>query len=490
MDGHVVTERRASALSALFVTLMKPTDMAWLVAFRVLYGSALTVSMLRFIHYGWIDRFFVKPRFFFKYWGFEWVQPLGAEGMHLLFWVLVGCGVCITLGLAFRLAAAAFALGITYIQLIDVSTYLNHYYLAALLAWLLALSPANRSYSLDAWIARKTWRRGAASSETVATGWLYLLRFQVGVVYTFAGLAKAQPDWLIHAQPLRMWLSANTELPLVGPLFTIDAVPLFMSWFGFLFDTTIPWWLSFKRTRPYAYVVVIVFHVATRLLFNIGMFPVIMTIAALMFFSPSWPRELLARLRSLLGRLMRRELLPLSAEVAPLFASTGARSVPTLFYKLALGAGLAYCAFQVVMPMRYLAYGGNVLWHEQGLRFSWRVMLRAKGGSTTFIVRNPESGKTWRVSPRTYLNNLQESEMSSQPDLILQLAHHIRDDFEKRGQGPVEVYADSRSALNGRLSVPIVDKNVDLSTVHDGLSRAAWVLPAPSAQPPHTRPVL
>ncbi len=490
MDGLEAKDRPASALSALVATLMKPTDIAWLVAFRVLYGSALTISMLRFIHYGWIDRFFVRPRFFFKYWGFEWVQPLGAEGMHLLFWALVGCGVCITLGLAFRLAAAAFALGLTYIQLIDVSTYLNHYYLAALLAWLLALSPANRSYALDAWIARKTWRRGAASSETVATGWLYLLRFQVGVVYTFAGLAKAQPDWLIHAQPLRMWLSANTELPLLGPLFTIEAVPLFMSWFGFLFDTTIPWWLSFKKTRPYAYVVVVVFHVATRLLFNIGMFPVIMTIAALVFFSPSWPRELSSKLRIGASRLLRREIAPLSVEAAPSPLAAGARSVPSVFYKLAIGVGLAYCAFQLTMPMRYLAYGGNVLWHEQGLRFSWRVMLRAKGGSTTFVVRSRETGKVWHVSPRTYLNNLQESEMSSQPDLILQLAHHVREDFETRGYGPVEVYADSRVALNGRLSVPLVDQHVDLTTVEDGLSRADWVLPAPTAKPPHTRPVL
>ena len=40
--------------------------------------------------------------------------------------------------------------------------------------------------------------------------------------------------------------------------------------------------------------------------------------------------------------------------------------------------------------------------------------------------------------------------MSGQPDLILQLAHHIRDDFERRGQGPVEVRVDALVSLNGR----------------------------------------
>ena len=41
------------------------------------------------------------------------------------------------------------------------------------------------------------------------------------------------------------------------------------------------------------------------------------------------------------------------------------------------------------MPLRAHLYGGNVLWHEQGMRFSWRVMARAKNGSVTFNVRDP-----------------------------------------------------------------------------------------------------
>ena len=89
-----------------------------------------------------------------------------------------------------------------------------------------------------------------------------------------------------------------------------------------------------------------------------------------------------------------------------------------------------YCAAQAVLPLRFLAYGGNVLWHEQGMRFSWRVMVREKNGSVTFHVRDKTTGRSWEVSPRTYLTRLQEREISAQPDLILQLSHRIRDDFE------------------------------------------------------------
>jgi hypothetical protein len=145
---------------------------------------------------------------------------------------------------------------------------------------------------------------------------------------------------------------------------------------------------------------------------------------------------------------------------------------------------------QLALPLRAAAYGGNVLWHEQGMRFSWRVMVRAKGGNTTFVVRDRQSGRTVYVSPREYLTDLQESEMSSQPDLILQLAHHIRDDYARRGFSDPEVRVDARAALNGRRSISLIDPTIDLGTVHDGLARAQYVTPAPTQPPPHTRPVL
>jgi hypothetical protein len=111
------------------------------------------------------------------------------------------------------------------------------------------------------------------------------------VVYVFAGLAKAKADWLFHGQPLNLWLSARTETPLIGRFFDQHWFAMAMSWGGFVFDTTIVLWLSWRRTRLPAYVALIVFHGLTGYLFNIGMFPLIMTSCALIFFAPSWPRR-------------------------------------------------------------------------------------------------------------------------------------------------------------------------------------------------------
>lgn len=444
---------------------LEPVDIGWLAAYRILFGVALAISMERFIANGWIEQLFVGPgiRFRFHYWGFDWVEPLSNRGMHALFWALGVLALAVAAGFAFRVTAPLFALGLTYVQLIDVSTYLNHYYLAGLLAWLLAISPAHRAWSVDGWLAR---RRGVPPAESVPRAWHTLFRVQIGIVYVFAALAKLQGDWLLHGQPLGIWLGASTSLPVIGRVFTYRGVPLAMSWFGFLFDATIVGWLSWRRTRPFAYAVVLCFHVLTRLLFDIGMFPVIMSISALVFFDADWPRVLSRRERPALPR----------------------PDAPTRGGRVALVLAGLYALVQIVMPLRCHLYGGNVLWHEQGMRFSWRVMVRAKGGATTFLVHT--GGRVFEVAPREYLTPYQENEMAGQPDLVLQLAHRIGRDWRARTGGPVEVHVESLVSLDGRRGAPMIDPAVDLLRVDDGLGAAPWILPAPKEPPPATRPVM
>jgi hypothetical protein len=146
-----------------------------------------------------------------------------------------------------------------------------------------------------------------------------------------------------------------------------------------------------------------------------------------------------------------------------------------------------FLAFQVLFPLRHLLYPGDVLWTEEGMRFAWKVMVREKHGAVTFHVRQPDTGRGVQVSPRRYLTSKQEREMASQPDLILQLAHHIAGDFRARGHGDVEVRAEAHVSLNGRRPRLLVDPKVDLARERDSLARKDWILPAP-AGPPGARP--
>ena len=60
--------------------------------------------------------------------------------------------------------------------------------------------PLGQAYGLDGLLRKRT--------RTTIPGWCYaLLRFQVGIVYTYAGVAKLTEDWLYYAQPLDIWLA-------------------------------------------------------------------------------------------------------------------------------------------------------------------------------------------------------------------------------------------------------------------------------------------
>jgi vitamin K-dependent gamma-carboxylase len=433
-------------------------------------GGMLCISMLRLLAYGWWKTFFLNP-FQFKYWGFGWVQTLPPAALQALICVLAVLAVAMAAGLFFRAATLLFLTGFVYLQLLDVTNYLNHYYLAALLIALLAVSPAGRVWSFDG------LREPGLKRDAIPAFWLYLFRFQVGVVYTFAGLAKAHGDWLFHAEPLGIWLSSNTDLPVLGPLFVHPwAAPLF-SWCGFLFDTFVIWFLLWRRTRVLAYVAVVVFHLMTRLLFPIGMFPFIMIGAATVMFAPEWPRKLLSKVS------------PAATSPSPSPSPSPLTSSATVS-RAAVAGAFVYCLIQIALPLRHWVYPGDVRWGEQGMRFSWRVMVREKNGSVTFEVKQPKTGKVSLISPRQYLTRLQEREMSTQPDLILQLAKHIEQEYEQRGLGPVEVRADAISSLNGRAAHPLIDPKVDLTKERDTVLAWPWILPPPAEDPPRVRALL
>ena len=437
--------------------LNRPVDAASVAAFRIAFGAMLLISTLRFFAHGWVREFYGVPTHFFSYWGFAWVRPFPLSGMYALYALITLASACLMLGVASRAAAAVGALAFGYAHFCDKSNYLNHYYLITLLLALLAFLPVDREYSLRA------LRRPAQRKGQVRAWVLYLLRFQIGVVYVFGGIAKLNADWLLHGEPLRIWLSANAELPILGRILNQPWAAFAFSWCGALFDLSIVPLLLLRATRAPAYALVLVFHVLTAQLFKIGMFPWIMIVNATIFWSPDWPRRLLARV------LGRPRALPEGVAGAPLVPKTGT-------------VAAMYVAAQILLPLRHELYPGNTLWSEEGFRFAWRVMLIEKAGSLEFEVEE-RTGRRYSVSARQYLTPFQARMASTQPDMILQLAHWIAKDYAERGVGPVRVYADSEVSFNGRRRQRMIDPNQDLASVSDGLAAKPWILPAPTDAP-------
>ena len=445
--------------------LTAPVPASPLAVFRILFGAMMLFSLLRFISKGWVTELYVLPKVYFPYYGFEWVQPLGITGMYLLFAVMALSAVGITLGLFYRWSSIIFFLSFTYVELIDKTNYLNHYYFVSVVSFLLMLVPAHRYFSLDVW--RKPWLK----ASLVPRWCILIFQWQLGLVYVYAGLAKLNSDWLVHAMPLRYWLPAHTHLPLIGPWLDKIWVAYLFSWFGALYDLTIPFFLVWRRSRVLAYGTVVVFHVLTAVLFQIGMFPYIMMVCTLVFFPANFHSQILKGINRVAGKGAVPE--------PPVIARLSLAWQPMLFFILGL-----HFTLQVLVPWRFLLYPGNLFWTEQGYRFSWRVMLMEKSGTAFFYVRDARTGQETEINNRDYLTVNQEKMVATQPDMLVQFAHILRKKFEQQGMKQPMVRAEVYVTMNGRGSRSFIDSRVNLAAEQDSFLPKSWILPfTESAQP-------
>jgi len=329
----------------------EPKDIAPLVTFRILFGALMLIGTLRFVWNGWIEKLYLEPTFFFKFYGFEWVEPFGEMGMYLLFTGIALGAAGIMLGLFYRFSTILFFLTFTYVELIDATNYLNHYYLVCLLAFLLVFLPANRRFSLD------VWRKPHLKVKQVPAWTIHVIILQLTIVYTCAGIAKLNSDWLLRAMPLAVWLPEHQDWPILGVLFRQSWAPYLFSWGGAFYDLTIAFFLMHPRTRLGAYFLVVVFHLLTLMLFNIGLFPFIMIFSTLIFFPVTFHHRLL-------GMIGYR-----SNEIGETFV------FKNVTYRLLKPFFVLFIAIQLLLPFRNLLYPGKLLWTEEGYRFSCRVML-------------------------------------------------------------------------------------------------------------------
>lgn len=477
-----------------------------LVIFRIAFGLMMLAGTIRFAASGWIHELYGAPDFHFTYYGLGWIRPLPPLGMAALFGLMGLCALGVALGLRYRLSILGFFLLFTYVELIDKSYYLNHYYLVSILSFLLIFLPTERNFSIDA------WRNPTLHVTTVPAWTIWALRLQVGLVYFYAGIAKLKTDWLLHALPLKLWLPANVNFPLIGSLFDTEWMAYLMSWGGAAFDLSIPFLLLWRRTRPLAFLLVVVFHSMTWLLFPIGIFPWLMIASALIFFE--WGRAS-GRCEYVATWFRRPKFYPLlpshfmpsrvkrgkeqiweeqiwdaqSCQIPPI--NSEPVSVPSRIWggpgwgkNRAIPILTLFFLIQLLLPLRHHLYPGNVLWTEEGFRFAWHVMVYEKTGYAIFHITEPQSDRTITVFPSDILTPKQQEQMAIQPDMIVQFARELARRYaDQMGVAPetLQVRAEAYVSLNGRSSQLLVDPLVDLTEVDlmkvwSGLGPKAWIV--------------
>jgi hypothetical protein len=210
--------------------------------------------------------------------------------------------------------------------------------------------------------------------------------------------------------------------------------------------------------------------VSTAVLFQIGMFPYIMILSTLIFFSPEFHENLISVIRRLLCRVFPG---PASYTPAP-----ESRLIYKQSYLSLIGIILVMHFFiQLLLPLRSTLYPGELFWTEQGYRFSWRVMLMEKAGYAIFRVSDLATNRYWEVQNWEYLTPNQEKMMATQPDMILQFAHHLEQVYQEKGIKDVQIRANCFVTLNGKRSRLFIDPEIDLTQIKEGFAHKLWVLP-------------
>ena len=494
--------------------LFEPRDISSLAFFRVAFGTVMLWEVYRYFRNDWVEKYFLAPGFNFTYEFFDWVKPWPGEGMIFHFYLLGILSVLIILGLFYRIASVLFFLGFTYFFLLEQARYLNHFYLVLLVSFLMIFLPAHRKYSMDAWLRKNI------QTSTVPFWSLFLLQFQIGAVYFFGAIAKMNADWF-SGEPLRHWLSTRVDFPGIGPFFDQEWGVYAMSYSGLLLDLLAPFFLLWRKTRPFMMTAVVVFHFMNDRMFSIGIFPWFMILASTIFFPADWPKQFFRTVRE--NRNGSTTYILAGAAVASFFGLVFHNRfsvVPTLVSVLAGGvlvwsyqsivargrqvardseaggppganlvpgrlkaAGVTafvflWVLFQTLVPLRHFLIAGNVSWTEEGHRFAWHMKLRSKNARIKFLAYNPDTEERFEIDPRKILTPWQLRKMSTRPYMIVQFAHHLAEELRESGRDGFEIRALSVASLNYRPYQTFIDPNVDLSKVtFDHFKPNEWIRP-------------
>lgn len=443
-----------SAIRRWFVALFVPVDTASLAVFRIVLGVAVAGECLLYLQAGWVDALFVQPTIHFTYLYVDFVHPWPGPWMHAHFWVMTGLALLFAAGCWYRVSSALLFLAYTYVFLLEQAVYMNHHYLIVLLTFLMMLMPAERAYSLD--------RLRNHRLPTAVPRWnVWILRFQLALVYWFGGVAKLNADWL-HGEPMRSILSERlVAWPTLSPFVPVTLIAYLIAYGGIAATFAIPVLLCLPRTFRIGFVAAVIFHGLNAVFLRIGLFSYLMVGAILIFLPPDWPRRQLVELaRS--RKVLRPAPGPSQGGLSP------SRWVTALLIHV-------YILAQLLIPLRHLLYPGPVAWSEEGHRFSWRMMLRDKRSEITITATDPATGQAWSIDPSQDLTARQLAKLQTFPDILLQYVHHHRDRLRREGVANPVIHVHWMCSLNGGPARPLVDPSINLAAEPRTLRPARWI---------------
>ena len=415
--------------------LFKKRDIRQLAILRIVLGIWFFVDLVSMLVSGYVKEAYVDATMNFAFYGFEWIRPLPGYGMYFLFIFLTIVTIGIITGYRFKISLSLFLLGFTYIFMCDIVYTLNKFYLFILLAIMLLFTDAHKSISA---ISKNK------QVKTVENWQILIFQFLFALIYTFSGISKLNPDWLLYAEPLMLFYKYKIPFKWLSP----DMFPVLVYVFtycGITFDLTISWLLAYRKTNFIANILQALFHLLNFAILHIGSLSLFSIVITWLLFPTKW-----------LKRKLRY-----STEISEEISRTALSGKYIII-------GLSFFVIiNILIPTRHFIVGTEVNWTEKGHRFSWRLMTRAKrGSSANFIVIDNNTGEKYDIKERKLLTSRQYRKMAAETDLVLAFADYLKKEYEKKlSHSNISVYATVLTKLNGRKADFLIDPELDLTTV-------------------------
>lgn len=408
---------------------------------RIIIGSWLFVDWFGMMIIGYVDEAYISSQFNFTFIGFDWVRPLPAFGMYLVFSIGALMAVFITLGIFYRWALAIFFFLQLYVFMLDVVYTLNKFYLFLILVAVLFVVPAHRSLSLLV-----KWQ--PIKKLTSVSSWQVLVfQFMLLMIYFYSGLSKLTTDWIQMHEPLHTFLKYKWPFSILNDA-SFDKVVALMSYGGLTFDLTVWFWLTNRKTRWFANIWQTSFHSINFLFLGVGSLSIYMSLLTWLMFPPE--------------ALLKRLKIKNKKGHHPALAQNKRR--------VTIAIGIV-AIVMLLIPHRHFLIDNNVNWTEKGHRFSWRLMTRTKSGSSSYFkITDNKTKEVWGVEPADYLTRRQYRKMSAETDLVIQFAHWLEDQWLVKGHSDVKVSAIVNTRLNSRPAILLIDPELDLTKVE----RTIW----------------
>jgi hypothetical protein len=408
----------------------KSIDNAPLIVFRIFFGFLIACESFGAIATGWVKKVLIEPQFTFSFIGLEWLQPLSGDLMYYYFSLMGIFGILIMLGYKYRIAIISYTILWAGAYFMQKTTYNNHYYLLLLISFYMAFLPANKCASLDV-------KFGNIKEENNMPYWISLVFIiQIFIVYFYASIAKIYPDWLDGTFTKNL-LQGTTTRSFFLNIFAQKWFYLSIAYVGIFFDLLIVPLFLFKKSRNFAFLISLCFHVFNAIVLQIGVFPFFALSFILFFYEPE---------------RIRRIFFKTTSEVV---------SEPNYTSKnLFLYFFIPMLLIQVMLPLRHHFIKGDVIWTEEGHRLSWRMMLRERTGFITIRVKDNKTNTTEIYNHHKNLTPKQANRLATNPDFIWQYSQKIKEEHKDKD---ISIYIDCSNSVNRKPMRRLINDKADFA---------------------------